>query len=205
MLSLHESSAGMASHIRNKSRTGRSGEGAHVSARRPGPRPLGCGSAPTAGGGALLGAGSSRPGLPQGRGLGNRGDWGGGGERGLGRKGERGRKGGNQTRKGRKRGRGNQKGKKSPESAPSCGLRATSLRPAFSSPRPAFSLSPLPACPRAPQQPCGAYRLPHALPRARAHSHSLASPFFPPRYLCQDTNPERLGASVLLKPIKSVR
>lgn len=93
MLSLHESSAGMASHIRNKSRTGRSGEGAHVSARRPGPRPLGCGSAPTAGGGALLGAGSSRPGLPQGRGLGNRGDWGGGGERGLGRKGERGRKG----------------------------------------------------------------------------------------------------------------
>ena len=105
---------------------GRSGEGASVSARRPGPRPHGCGSAPTAGGGALLGAGSSQRGFPQGPGRGNRGDWGGGGERGLGRKGERGRKGGNQTRKGRKGGRGKiRRGRKaqSPPPAAACALR----------------------------------------------------------------------------------
>lgn len=105
---------------------GRSGEGARVSARRPGPRPLGCSSAPTAGGGALLGAGSSPRGFPQGSGRGSRGDWGGGGERGLGRRGERGRKGGNQTRKGRKGGRGKiRRGRKaqSPPPAAACALR----------------------------------------------------------------------------------
>ena len=105
---------------------GRSGEGARVSARRPGSRPLCCGSAPTAGGGALLGADSSRPGFPRGPGRGSRGDWGGGGERGLGRRGERGRKGGNQTRNGRKGGRGKiRRGRKaqSPPPAAACALR----------------------------------------------------------------------------------
>lgn len=53
---------------------GRSGEGARVSARRPGPRPLGCGSAPTARGGALPGGGSlSQRELPRGPGRGTRG------------------------------------------------------------------------------------------------------------------------------------
>lgn len=99
---------------------GRGGEGTHVSARRPGPRPLGCGSAPTARGSALLGAGSSRRGFPPGPGRGcGGGGLGRGGERGLGRRGKRGRKGGNQTRKGRKGGRGEiRRGRKGPESAP---------------------------------------------------------------------------------------
>lgn len=74
-----------------------------MSARRPGPRPLGCGSAPTAGGGgALLGAGSPRRGSPRARG-GEAGEQGGGGEGGSGRRGERGREGA-QTRRGRKGG-----------------------------------------------------------------------------------------------------
>lgn len=64
-----------------------------MSARRPGPRPLGCGSAPTAGGGgALLGAGSPRRGSPRARG-GEAGERGGGGEGGSGRRGRGGEKG----------------------------------------------------------------------------------------------------------------
>lgn len=121
--------------------------GRPVSARRPGPRPLGCGSAPTAGGGgALLGAGSSRRGgSPRGPG-GEAGERGGGGERGSGRRGERGREGGPNPER-EKRGEGEkQKGKKGPESAPRCGLRTTSPRPAWSSARPALLASLLPVC-----------------------------------------------------------
>lgn len=96
-----------------------------MSARRPGPRPLGCGSAPTAGGGgALLGAGSPRRGSPRARG-GEAGEQGGGGEGGSGRRGERGREGA-QTRRGRKGGRGrSRRGRKarSPPPAAACALR----------------------------------------------------------------------------------
>lgn len=108
-------------HIRNKSRAGRRGEGARVSARRPGPRPLGCGSAPTAGGGALLGAGSSRRGFPRGPGRGSRGDRGGGGK-GLGKEGGEGRRGGTRPGKG-------EKGEGGPEGEERPGVRPP-LRPA---------------------------------------------------------------------------
>lgn len=153
---------------------GRSREGARVSARRPGPRPLGCGSAPTAGGGALLGAGSSRWGFPQGPGRGSRGDWGGGGERGLGRKGERGRKGGNQTRKGRKGGRGKiRRGRKAQSPPPAAAYalrhhvrrsRQRVLRPA----RPRFCV-PLSTAADAPYHPS---RRPTSSPRQHARTHT---------------------------------
>lgn len=189
---------------------GRSGEGARVSARRPGPRPLGCGSAPTAGGGALLGAGSSRRGFPQGPGRGSRGDWGGGGERGLGRKGERGRKGGNQTRKGRKGGRGKiRRGRKaqSPPPAAACALRQhvrrnrqRVLRPA----RPCFLCAclhccrrPLPSHPLAPTT----HALSSSHTRTRRHTRSLAPSLRP---LSQASNPEPLRSAVHLKSIKPV-
>lgn len=72
---------------------GRGGEGTHVSARRPGPRPLGCGSALTASGSALLGAGSSRRGFPPGPGTGVQGGkLGRGRGKGLGKEGEEGEK-----------------------------------------------------------------------------------------------------------------
>lgn len=160
---------------------GRSGEGASVSARRPGPRPLGCGSAPTAGGGALLGAGSSQRGFPQDPGRGSRGDWGGGGERGLGRKGERGRKGGNQTRKGRKGGRGKiRRGRKaqSPPPAAACALRHHVRRSRHRVLRPAllcFLCACLHAC-RPPPPACS--------PTYPVRSLTLSTLSLPLRYLC---------------------
>lgn len=109
------------------------------------------------------GGGLSSEGVSPGPGRGGRGAGRGRG-RGLGKEGGEGkRRGPNPERE--KRGEGEkQKGKKGPESAPRCGLRATSPRPAWSSARPAPLASLLPVC---------ASRGPRALARRRAPSPPL--------------------------------
>lgn len=126
---------------------GQSGEGARsppaarAHGRSAAARPRRPAAAARFWGRALLGGGGS----PRGPG-GEAGERGGGGERGSGRRGERGREGGPNPER-EKRGEGEkQKGKKGPESAPRCGLRATSPRPAWSSARPALLASLLPVC-----------------------------------------------------------
>lgn len=101
-------------HVRNKSNAGRSRDGARVSARRPGPRPLGYGSAPTAGGGALLGAGSSRRGFPPDLGGGAGGTGAGEGKGAWEGRGRGGKKGGTKPGKGEKGGGGKSEGEERP-------------------------------------------------------------------------------------------
>lgn len=95
-----------------------------------------------ASGGGLFSAGVS-PG-PR---AGEQGGLGRGRGKGLGKEGGEGETRGEPNPEREKRGEGeNQKGKKGPESAPRCGLRATSPRPAESSARPAPRASLFPVC-----------------------------------------------------------